>query len=142
MNTIGDRADISRILMQVRDMQTQLQDNSVTAAQQDVALKNVDGLPPLSDSKATGFGDLLKQAVDSVNDTQMKSAELQKAYELGDESVDLTEVMIQMQKATVSFEAMTQVRNRLISAYQDIMNTRLVCQASLLAQQRSFQNGI
>ena len=122
MNTIGDRADISRILMQVRDMQNQLQDNRVNAAQQDVALKNVDSLAPLSDSKATGFGDLLKQAVDSVNDTQMKSAELQKAYELGDESVDLTEVMIQMQKATVSFEAMTQVRNRLVSAYQDIMN--------------------
>ena len=122
MNTIGDRADISRILMQVRDMQSQLQDNRIDPAQQDVAIRDVDQLPPLSDSKATGFGDLLQQAVDSVNETQMKSAELQRAYELGDENVDLTEVMIQMQKATVSFEAMTQVRNRLISAYQDIMN--------------------
>lgn len=122
MNTIGDRADISRILMQVRDMQTQLQDSQVNPAQQDVALRDIDHLPPLSDSKPSGFGDLLKQAVDSVNETQMQSAELQKAYELGDENVDLTEVMIQMQKATVSFEAMTQVRNRLVSAYQDIMN--------------------
>ena len=122
MNTIGDRADISRILMQVRDMQSHLQDNRINPAQQDIAVRDVEQLPPLSDTKATGFGDLLKQAVDAVNETQMKSAELQKAYELGDESVDLTEVMIQMQKATVSFEAMTQVRNRLISAYQDIMN--------------------
>ncbi len=122
MNTIGDRADISRILMQVRDMQSQLQDNRINPAQQDVAINDVQHLPPLSETKSTGFGDLLKQAVDSVNDTQMKSAELQRAYELGDENVDLTEVMIQMQKATVSFEAMTQVRNRLISAYQDIMN--------------------
>ena len=103
-------------------MQSHLQDNRINPAQQDIAVRDVEQLPPLSDTKATGFGDLLKQAVDAVNETQMKSAELQKAYELGDESVDLTEVMIQMQKATVSFEAMTQVRNRLISAYQDIMN--------------------
>ena len=65
---------------------------------------------------------MLRNAVDSVNETQMKSAELQRAYELGEEGVDLTEVMIQMQKATVSFEAMTQVRNKLVTAYQDIMN--------------------
>ena len=65
---------------------------------------------------------MLKQAVDAVNDTQQKSGELQTAYEMGDQGVDLTEVMIQMQKASVSFEAMTQVRNRLITAYQDVMN--------------------
>jgi flagellar hook-basal body complex protein FliE len=41
---------------------------------------------------------------------------------MGDPQVDITQVMIQMQKASVSFEAMNQVRNRLVSAYQDIMN--------------------
>ncbi|MBR9885467.1 MAG: flagellar hook-basal body complex protein FliE, partial [Oceanospirillales bacterium] len=43
------------------------------------------------------------------------------AYELGDPSVDLPQVMIQAQKASVSFQAMTQVRNRLVSAYEEIM---------------------
>ena len=122
MNTIGDRADINRILMQMRDMQSAMQDNSAMKVRQDGIPQQIDQLPPISESDATSFGDMLKTAVDSVNDTQMKSAELQRAYELGEEGVDLTEVMIQMQKASVSFEAMTQVRNRLVSAYQDIMN--------------------
>lgn len=122
MNTIGDRADINRILMQMRDMQSQLQDNAATRIRQDSIPGQIDQLPNVSNPESSSFGQMLKSAVDSVNETQMKSAELQRAYELGEEGVDLTEVMIQMQKASVSFEAMTQVRNRLVSAYQDIMN--------------------
>jgi len=121
MNTISDRPDISRILMQVRDMQAQMEDGALKGVKNDTILKDVGG----SDSIKTengGFGTMLKQAVDAVNDTQQKSGELQTAYEMGDQGVDLTEVMIQMQKASVSFEAMTQVRNRLITAYQDVMN--------------------
>jgi flagellar hook-basal body complex protein FliE len=122
MNTIGDRADINRILMQMRDMQSQMQDNAATRIRQDSIPQQLDQLPNVSNTESSSFGQMLKSAVDSVNETQMKSAELQRAYELGEEGVDLTEVMIQMQKASVSFEAMTQVRNRLVSAYQDIMN--------------------
>jgi flagellar hook-basal body complex protein FliE len=122
MNTISGQADINRILMQVRDMQSQLQDGAIDPARQDNVLANISDLASVSESQKSGFGQLLQQAVESVNDTQMQSAELQRAYELGDENVDLTQVMIQMQKASVSFEAMTQVRNRLISAYQDIIN--------------------
>lgn len=121
MNTISDRADISRILMQVRDMQTKIQDGPLPGVGNDLALKDV-GIGQTVKIDNPGFGNLLKQAVDAVNDTQMKSAELQTAYEMGDPSVDLTEVMIQMQKSSVSFEAMTQVRNRMVTAYQDIMN--------------------
>ena len=122
MNTISGQADINRILMQVRDMQSQLQDGAIDPARQNNALADISDLASVSESQKSGFGQLLQQAVESVNDTQMQSAELQRAYELGDENVDLTQVMIQMQKASVSFEAMTQVRNRLISAYQDIIN--------------------
>ena len=122
MNTIGDRADINRILMQMRDMQSQMQDNAATRIRQDSIPQQLDQLPNVSNTEFSSFGQMLKSAVDSVNESQMTSAELQRAYELGEEGVDLTEVMIQMQKASVSFEAMTQVRNRLVSAYQDIMN--------------------
>ncbi|MFT6095021.1 MAG: flagellar hook-basal body complex protein FliE [Pseudohongiellaceae bacterium] len=124
MNTISDRADISRILMQVRDMQAQMEDGALKGVQNDIVLKDVSGSASIK-SDSTGFGSMLKQAVNAVNDTQSKSGALQTAYEMGDPNVDLTEVMIQMQKATVSFEAMTQVRNKMITAYQEVMNMQV-----------------
>ena len=68
------------------------------------------------------FGDLLGQAIDSVNTRQQNASALAQAFERGDPEVDIAEVMIALQKANVSFEAITQVRNRLVSAYQEIMN--------------------
>ena len=68
------------------------------------------------------FSQVLRDAVDSVNDTQMKSSDLQKAFELGEPDIDLQDVMVQMAKANISFQTMIQVRNRIISAYQDVMN--------------------
>jgi flagellar hook-basal body complex protein FliE len=44
------------------------------------------------------------------------------ALERGDMNASLPEVMIALQKASLSFQAMTEVRNRLVSAYQEIMN--------------------
>ena len=69
----------------------------------------------------TAFGDILKNAVDGVNDTQMDAKKMAVAYEQGDPAIDLPQVMIAAEKASVSFQAMTQVRNRLVSAYEDIM---------------------
>ncbi len=69
-----------------------------------------------------GFSNLLKQAVDQVNSTQKQAGALAEAFEQGDPDVNVAEVMIALQKADVSFQAITQVRNRLVSAYQDIMN--------------------
>jgi len=71
--------------------------------------------------KSPSFGDLMQQAINQVNETQMQASSLSRAFELG-ENVDLTEVMIAAQKSRVSFEALTQVRNKLLSAYQDVMN--------------------
>ena len=67
------------------------------------------------------FGNLMQQAIDQVNETQMQAASLSKSFELG-ENVDLSQVMIAVQKSRVSFEALTQVRNKLLTAYQDVMN--------------------
>ena len=67
------------------------------------------------------FGDLMQQAIDQVNETQMQANSLTRAFELG-ENVDLTAVMVAVQKSRVSFEALTQVRNKLLTAYQDVMN--------------------
>lgn len=68
------------------------------------------------------FSNLLKQSIDSVNDTQMAAGQLSKAFEQGDPNVSLAEVMVALEKASVSFQAVTQVRNRILTAYQEIMN--------------------
>ncbi len=68
------------------------------------------------------FAAMLKESIDSVNDTQKASGKLSKAFETGDSDVSLAEVMIASQKASVSFQAMLQVRNKLVDAYKDVMN--------------------
>ncbi|MEQ7919529.1 flagellar hook-basal body complex protein FliE [Xanthomonas sp. WHRI 1810A] len=70
---------------------------------------------------ASSFSDMLGMAVSKVNDTQQASNQLSSAFEIGKSGVDLTDVMISSQKASVSFQALTQVRNKLVQAYQDIM---------------------
>lgn len=69
----------------------------------------------------SNFADMLGQAINKVNDTQQASSQLANAFEIGKSGVDLTDVMIASQKASVSFQALTQVRNKLVQAYQDIM---------------------
>lgn len=71
---------------------------------------------------SSDFGDMLKQSIDSVNKTQQTSGKLSKAFEMGDSDTSLAEVMIASQKASVSFQAMLQVRNKLVDAYKDVMN--------------------
>lgn len=71
------------------------------------------------------FSNLLKQSVDKVNETQAESKNLQNAFQAGDPNVQVSEVMVAMQKSNVSFQAMLQVRNKLVSAYQEIMNMQV-----------------
>ena len=65
---------------------------------------------------------MLTQSINEVNSVQMNAAEMTKAFESGAAGVDLADVMVSLQKADISFKAMTEVRNKLVSAYQDIMN--------------------
>jgi len=69
-----------------------------------------------------GFAELLKSSIDAVNEAQTSASDMAAALERGDKSVTLPEVMIALQKASLSFQAMTEVRNRLVNAYQEIMN--------------------
>lgn len=80
-------------------------------------------------SEATGaqgenvdFAQLLKNSLDTVNEAQSTSTKLAQSFELGEKGVDLADVMVAAQKASLSFEAMKQVRNKLLNAYQEIMN--------------------
>ena len=77
---------------------------------------------PVEAESGSDFATLLKDSIDSVNQTQKTSGKLAKAFEMGDSEVSLAEVMIASQKAGVSFQAMLQVRNKLVDAYKDVMN--------------------
>lgn len=82
------------------------------------------GNPELTDpaAESVSFSSMLKQTIDSVNRTQLQASEMKQAFELGDKEVNLAEVMVAVQKSDISFEAMVQVRNKLIDAYKEVMN--------------------
>jgi flagellar hook-basal body complex protein FliE len=65
------------------------------------------------------FSDALKSALDGVAES------LGKRFQMGDDSVSLSDVMISMQKASINFQATMQVRNKLVSAYHDMMNMQV-----------------
>ncbi|MFC3099924.1 flagellar hook-basal body complex protein FliE [Altererythrobacter lauratis] len=67
-----------------------------------------------------GFADTLRSTLDQVNAVQARSSEMTAAYERG-EVTDIAQVMLARQESSVAFEATLQVRNKLLSAYQDIM---------------------
>jgi flagellar hook-basal body complex protein FliE len=72
-----------------------------------------------------GFAKLLKQGIDAVNSTQGKATDLAAKFERGVPGVELPQVMLEMQKANVSFRALTEVRNKFVEAYREIMNMPL-----------------
>ncbi len=71
--------------------------------------------------QSASFGDLLRDAVNKVNELQQDAGSQQTAYEAGD-AVDLVDVMISSQKASVAFQGLVQVRNRVVSAYETVYN--------------------
>jgi flagellar hook-basal body complex protein FliE len=81
------------------------------------------GEPGVAGTTAPGdFASLLKSMLDNVSATQESARRLADAFELEDGKVDLAEVMITQQKARLAFQTTLQVRNKLVAAYQDIMN--------------------
>jgi flagellar hook-basal body complex protein FliE len=109
---------IDQVLAQIRSMSAQTTSSIKPAAQA------LSALQPGSANAAQGpgFAELFKQGIDSVNGSQVQAGAMAQSWERGDPGADLETVMIQSQKAAVSFRALTEVRNRLVSAYQDVMN--------------------
>lgn len=120
IGSVSGRSDINQVLAEMRNIRSQVQKPEALRPELSPGQIN----PSQSTQPAQEipkFGDLLSHAVNAVNDTQMQSSSLRTAYEQGDPGVSLAQVMIQSQKATVSFQALTQVRNKVIQAYEDIM---------------------
>ncbi|MGH1485045.1 MAG: flagellar hook-basal body complex protein FliE [Cellvibrionaceae bacterium] len=121
---MSDRMDINRVLVEMRALKAQTQ----TSNPLDRPIESTDSNPLnkgqslRSVDETPSFGHLLDQAVNKVNDLQKTSNSMATAFEQGQSGVDITDVMIASQKASVSFQAMLQVRNKLVDAYRDVMN--------------------
>lgn len=77
------------------------------------------------DNKLTDFAQVLKNSIDKVNETQQKADQMKTAFAAGDTTQNLHEVMIALQTASISFQEMVQVRNKLVTAYQDVMSMQV-----------------
>lgn len=103
--------EINQVLQQMRSMASLVENKPPVESGADVA--------------GPDFAQLLKDSVDKVNQTQKTAAGLSTAFESGDPAVNLSEVMVAIQKANISFQAMTQVRNNLLSAYKEVMSMQV-----------------
>ena len=120
--------EIDRVVSQIRAMRAQVAGPSA----QGVRPGGLEGMVPgpgaasgVGPPGATGsvsFAAVLRNGLERVNEAQAQSSAAQRAFERGDPGVDLPQVMIDMQKASIAFRGAVEVRNRMISAYQEIMN--------------------
>ncbi len=78
--------------------------------------------PAAGSPQGAEFSQALKSAIDQVNAAQQSAQQMTRNFVAGQSNVDLQDVMINLQKASLSFQQMVQVRNKLVSAYQDVMN--------------------
>ena len=81
--------------------------------------------PAASGAEGADFATLLKSSIEQVNAAQQEADKLSKSFEQGTPGVELQDVMISLQKANISFQTMVQVRNKLVTAYQEIMNMQV-----------------
>ncbi len=108
---------IDAVLSQIRSMSTQFQ-GQISSPVANVAA----GQASKGGATNGSFATLMRQGVEQVNQTQLRASDLATAFERGAPGVELPEVMLEMQKANVSFRALTEVRNRFVNVYQEIMN--------------------
>ena len=80
---------------------------------------------PLQAKQAAGavdFQSVLKSSLNEVNNVQLQSQQLAQRFEMGDTTVSLSDAMISLQKSSIALQQTVQVRNKLVSAYQEIMS--------------------
>ena len=120
IDKINSQSNIQSMLQTLRSYQSQ-----AAGGMDDEGNKVGSGLNGLNGSQGpqgpSGFGDLVRQTVDKVNANQMQATKIASAYERG-EGVPLTDVVLSMQKSSLSFEDTLQVRNNVLKAYEDIVN--------------------
>ena len=113
------RSDINQVLQEMRALKDRAQGlNNNQNVNESSATSVLNNIPKTNNVE---FQSILSSAVNQVNTVQRHSNDLAEAFQLGDPNVTLSQVVVASEKASVAFEAMTEVRNRLVSAYEDIM---------------------
>ncbi len=112
------RTDVQQVLAEMRQLKARAQGFEQATSLQD----GVSNVAASQGPSNVNFAEMLTRAVDQVNAVQKESGQLSTAYQQGDPNVTLTQVVVASEKASVAFEAMNEVRNRLVNAYEDIMN--------------------
>jgi flagellar hook-basal body complex protein FliE len=102
---------ISSALQQMQAMATQAAGGATPAASESGA------------ATAGGFASALKASIDKISNDQKSALGEAHAFEIGASNVSLNDVMVDMQKAGIGFQFGLQVRNKLVSAYNEIMQT-------------------
>lgn len=82
------------------------------------------GHAPATDSEvgAGGFAGELKKSLERISSAQQQAYGQAEAFEMGKPGVALNDVMVDLQKANIGFQTGLQVRNKVVAAYQEIMN--------------------
>ena len=88
-------------------------------------MSGVAGTPTEAPAAKVNFSDALKAQLDAVNGSMVDAGNKGQAFMSGDDSVSLSDVMISSAKASINFQTSVQVRNKLVSAYHDIMNMQV-----------------
>ncbi len=71
---------------------------------------------------AANFSSMLSEAIETVHQSQQSARALQRDYQAGDSRVGIEETMVAMNKASLSIQMLTQARNKVVAAYNDVMN--------------------
>jgi len=117
---------VNSVLTQIRSYQSQVSSVAVDAAADTPATSALTvGLAEPANKAVPSFTETLRGAVSAVNQSQQESGQLARAFETGDPSADLAKVMVAAQHSQIAFKATVEIRNRLVQAYQDVMNMPL-----------------
>ena len=105
MSTI--ETEIGSVLAQIRELSQRIDHGPAAAAKAE---------------PSEGFTTALKEAIEAVNTHQKSAESLTEKFQAGDPNTSIAEVVVEMQKASISFQAMSEARNRIVDAYREIMN--------------------
>jgi flagellar hook-basal body complex protein FliE len=104
------------------DVNSVLQQISRLSAASEMPSTRIEMGTPASSSAPGDFGALLKKSIGSVAEMQNNAGNMADAFERGDKDVDLAQVMLAGNKASLAFNTVNEVRNKLVDAYKDVMN--------------------
>lgn len=128
------------MLAQLQKMQQQMRTLSMASADNLMLNQNVNNTPVFNQPEVTttsgvapieqtdnvgAFANMLHEAFETVNNLQNDSSNKQTRFDLGDRTMTLSDVMLASQKASISFDATLQVRNKMIEAYKTISQMQI-----------------